>query len=86
LDEYMLAQRAVADLKSAVLSYVRTHAPATNAEIGRALGIYFGHIGHEGHVSRSILHALAAEGLLVQDAKGGPWRTVELTQPSRDKK
>lgn len=35
-----------------------TEAPASglkNAQIGRSLGIYSGHAGHEGHISRTVL-------------------------------
>lgn len=77
MDDYQTAQRAVADLKAAVLSHLRNHGPATNAEIGRSLGIYFGHVRHEGHVSRSILQLLATEGLAIQKAKGGPWEACQ---------
>lgn len=70
MNEYQVAQRAIADLKAAVLSFLDHRGSATNAEIGRALGIYFGHGvqhgRHEGHVSRSILRLLADEGLVEQ--------------------
>jgi hypothetical protein len=77
MDEYQTAQRAVADLKAAVLSHLRGRGPATNAEVGRSLGIYFGHVRHEGHVSRSILQLLADEGLVRQSSKGGPWEACQ---------
>lgn len=74
-DEYRVAQRAIADLKAAVLTYVKTHGPVRNSDIGRALGIYFGHGEdegrHVGHVSRSILRLLEDEGLVVQDESKG---------------
>ena len=73
MNEYQVAQRAVADLKAAVLSHLRANGPTTNAQVGRSLGIYFGHVGHEGHVSRSILQLLAEEGLVGQNVKGGQW-------------
>ena len=70
-DEYRVAQRAIADLKAAVLAYVTRRGPARNSDIGRALGIHFGHGEdegrHVGHVSRSILRLLEDEGLVVQD-------------------
>lgn len=72
MDEYAVAQRAIADLKSATLSLIRREGPVSNAKLGRALGIYFGHGSqqgkHEGHVSRSILRLLADEGLVEQTA------------------
>jgi|GEM_PF-1013548 len=73
---YAAAQRAMADLKAAVYS-VLASAPGrglTNAEIGRALGIYAGHIGHEGHISRTILSFLESEGVAKQDARSKRWR------------
>lgn len=70
-----MAQRAVADLKAAVLRFLRKHgtAGATNAEIGKALGIYFGHKGHVGHVSRAILDQLEKESLVRQEPESKRW-------------
>ena len=74
LDDYHLAQRAVADLKTAVLRYLEQQDDgATNATIGRALGIYFGHKGHVGHVSRALLDLLEHEGLVEQDPNSKVW-------------
>lgn len=77
MDEYQVAQRAIADLKSAALSLIRREGPISNAKLGRALGIYFGHGAkqgrHEGHVSRSILRLLADEGL-VEQTSTKEWR------------
>ena len=50
---YSLAQSAMADLKAAVRT-VLLYSPdegMKNAEIGRTLGIYSGHVEHEGHIS-----------------------------------
>ncbi len=77
MNEYKTAQRAIADLKAAVLNYVRVNGPVTNAQVGRALGIYFGHGDqegrHVGHVSRAILRLLEDEELVNQPDPKGPW-------------
>lgn len=72
---YNLAQRAIADLKTAIHSVLVDHKDGlSNAEIGRALGIYHGHSGqHEGHISRVLLELMQAEGLLSQDKKTKRW-------------
>ena len=45
---YQLAQSAIADLKSAVFISLEEKGinGLTNAELGKSLGIYSGHIGH----------------------------------------
>ena len=73
---YRKAQRAVADLKTSVHELLAL-APSeglTNAEIGRALGIYTGHVGHEGHVSRTMLAMLESEGVVEQSGSTKRWR------------
>jgi hypothetical protein len=69
-NQYRAAQIAMAELKAAVFGLVADGPPAglTNAEIGRELGIYRGHKGHEGHISRTLLGFLEEEGVLVQGA------------------
>lgn len=70
-DPYRLAQRAIADLKSAV-HYLLQQNPKVglrNADIGRLLGIYSGHVGHEEHISRSLLAMMENEGVIQQDAE-----------------
>lgn len=77
MDTYQVAQRAVADLKAAVLAHLRESGrPLTNSELGRALGIYANSAGHEGHLSWSALHMLKDEGLVRQDGERGPWVAV----------
>ena len=44
-----------------------------NAEIGRALGIYQGHVRHQGHISRTILALLESEQVAVQDTTTLRW-------------
>lgn len=79
MDYYGVAQRAMADLKAAVRYLLLQHPGGlTNAQIGRALGIYSGHVGHEGHVSRTVLGMLQAEGVAVQDAKTKRWSLRDL--------
>lgn len=72
---YQLAQRAIADLKSAVLQVLLSapEAGLTNAEIGRTLGIYSGHEGHEGHIPRTMLEMLKTEGVVKQDSTTKTW-------------
>ena len=73
---YFIAQRAIADLKSAVRDLLQ-EAPEEglkNAQIGRSLGIYSGHKEHEGHISRTLLAMLEAEGVAEQDPHTKNWR------------
>lgn len=84
-EAYLRAQRALADLKAAVHA-VLAAAPSegvTNAQLGRALGIYGGHKGHEGHISRTVLGMLEAEGVAAQDPTTKAWKLVE-TDASTD--
>lgn len=76
---YWLAQRAIADLKAAVRQSLEeaNGEGRSNAQIGRLLGIYMGHKGHEGHVSRTILALLEAEGSVTQDPHTKLWRLVD---------
>ena len=73
---YHLAQRALADLKTSVYCFIQAGPDKglTNAEIGRGLGIYMGHVGHEGHIPRTILALLQSEGLVQQDKNTKRWR------------
>lgn len=72
---YARAQVAMAELKAAVYE-ILAQAPSgglTNVQIGRTLGIYTGHVGHEGHISRTILALLEKEGVAVQDKDKKGW-------------
>ena len=73
-DAYHLAQRAIADLKAAILMLLVDGDGLRNAEIGRRLGIYGGHVGHPGHVSRTMLHKMQSDEIVVQDPKTKRWR------------
>lgn len=81
---YLLAQRALADMKGAVLGLVSEHDGLTNAEIGRALGIYAGHIRHEGHISRTLLAMLEDDGVVWQDQATKKWHARPVKRQSTD--
>ncbi|OBY27984.1 hypothetical protein [Leisingera sp. JC1] len=73
---YADAQQAMALLKSAVRTVLEM-APEgglKNAEIGRSLGIYGGHVEHVGHISRTLLEMLKEEGVAVQDSETKMWK------------
>lgn len=71
----MLAQDAMANLRGAVHLLLANDGSEglSNAQIGRSLGIYSGHVGHEGHISRTILALMEAEGVVRQDTKTKRW-------------
>lgn len=74
-EQYHAAQHAIATLKSLVREVV-SNAPdggLRNSEIGRTLGIYSGHVEHEGHISRTLLEMLKAEGVVQQDPVTKAW-------------
>jgi hypothetical protein len=75
---YQDAQIAIATLKPPV-HFTLANAPKelTNAQVGRALGIYGGHVGHEGHISRTLLALLESEGVGEQDPKTKRWRLTD---------
>jgi len=74
-EAYALAQEAIAGLKAAVHLLLSTAPPGglKNAEVGRLLGIYSGHVGHEGHISRTVLGIMEAEGTVLQDQASKRW-------------
>ena len=67
---YQLAQSGMASLKSAIFSLLDQCGDdgLRNVDIGKALGIYGGHIGHEGHIPRTVLAIMESEGVVVQRA------------------
>lgn len=73
---YNRAQRAMADIKAAIHDLLANcgHSGLSNAQIGRALGIYSGHEGHEGHISRTLLAIMQKEGVVEQDGASLRWR------------
>ena len=71
---YERAQIGVAQVKSAIFELLEQNKDClTNAEIGRSLGIYFGHEGHEGHIPRSLISLMEREGAVYQDGPCGKW-------------
>lgn len=73
-DDYLKAQIALAGLKGAVHSLLSKNPQGlSNAEIGRTLGIYQGHKGHEGHISRTVLAFLENEGAVKQNDETKVW-------------
>lgn len=80
VEPFHRAQSAMADLKSAVREVLASaEEPLTNAQIGRILGIYAGHLGHEGHISRTLLEFLKSEGVVEQDSATKRWSLVRHT-------
>ena len=80
VEAYHLAQRAVADLKAAILMLIKdqdTGEGLRNVDIGRRLGIYGGHVKHVGHVPRTLLARMESEGVVVQDPDTDRWRIRE---------
>lgn len=74
-EAYRAAQRAIADLKAAVFFILQTSPDGiSNANLGRTLGIYAGHVRHEGHISRTLLAMLEEEGVAEQDPETKTWR------------
>jgi hypothetical protein len=76
---YALAQAAIAQLKSAIhLLLAESPDGLKNVEIGRLLGILTGHIGHEGHIPRTLLAIMEAEAVVEQDPATKLWRLRSL--------
>lgn len=76
MSPYFKAQTAMAYLKAAVQE-VLAEASDTglrNSEIGRKLGIYMGHVEHEGHIPRTVLAMMENEGVVEQDKETKHWR------------
>lgn len=78
---YLMAQTAVAELKSAIhLVVARAGTEGLrNIDIGRLLGIYKGHVEHEGHIPRTLLAMMEDEGVVEQDPCTKRWK---LRQPA----
>jgi len=73
---YLLAQSAIAQLKAAVHQILAggPQEGLKNSDIGRLLGIYMGHVRHEGHIPRILLGMMEAEGVVFQDASTKRWK------------
>ena len=74
-EAYALAQRAMADLKAAIYLLLKNGPPEglRNADVGRSLGIYAGHVEHEGHIPRTLLALMEKEGVVRQDTHSKRW-------------
>jgi hypothetical protein len=78
MSSYEKAQRGITLLKSAVYEMLKEAGEngLRNVDLGKSLGIYAGHIGHQGHIPRTVLELLRSEGVAEQhgDKK---WRLVQ---------
>ncbi len=84
-DAYQLAQGAMANLKSSVYLLLQESPNGlTNAAIGRSLGIYSGHVRHQGHISRTILALMEAEGVVEQDSATKAWTLRRHAADAKD--
>ena len=71
---YERAQRALVELKIAIYDLLSgSPSGLSNAEVGRTLGIYMGHVGHEGHIPRTILALLESDGVVRRDRDTKKW-------------
>jgi hypothetical protein len=75
-EAYSTAQSAMSQLKSAIFLtlYHAGSAGMANSDIGRSLGIYTGHVKHEGHIPRTILAIMEAEGVVEQNKETKLWK------------
>ncbi len=84
-EPYSIAQQAMAQLKSAIwLLLSQSPSGLTNAVIGRSLGIYSGHVGHEGHISRTLLAIMEAEGVVEQAPSDKTWKLRDHSADPKD--
>ena len=76
----------MAELKTAVYSLLRAGPVAglRNADIGRALGIYAGHVEHEGHIPRTLLALMEREGVVQQHPETKLWTVRTLAASDSD--
>ena len=74
---YQLAQHGLADLKAAIYLILQNALVGgmRNVDIGRALGINYGHSGkHQDHIPRTMLDIMKSEGVVSQDAETKKWK------------
>lgn len=83
---YRRAQLAVAELKAAVLELLSAAGDEglKNSQVGRALGVYRGHVGHQGHISRTILEMLKEDEVVEQDGETSHWRLRPVSRIPAD--
>ena len=57
---YFKAQHGIILIKDAIYVLLKEQFPKglRNVDIGKSLGIYSGHKGHEGHISRTVLEIM----------------------------
>lgn len=76
---YSIAQSAIADLKTAIYMILeKSESGMTNVDIGKSLGIYQGHIKHEGHIPRTLLALMEHEGVVEQINENKKWKLKEF--------
>ena len=75
-EPYRIAQSGITQLKQAIHMLLDRAGDngLSNAEIGRTLGIYAGHAGHEGHISRTILALMEVEAVVEQNTATKRWK------------
>ena len=78
---YATAQLAMANLKSAVYMMLQEAGSEgmRNVDIGKALGIYGGHVRHEGHIPRTLLAIMQSAGVVEQNQEER-WFLKEINQ------
>lgn len=71
-----MARDAIAKLKGAERTALECGPDEglRNVDIGKALGIYAGHVDHVGHISRTILAMLESEGVVEQTGEDKLWK------------
>ncbi|MBA7629309.1 hypothetical protein ES703_36807 [subsurface metagenome] len=81
-DAYRMAQEAIALLKTSIYLLIESsgNKGISNAQIGKSLGIYQGHVGHEGHIPRTLLALMEAEGVVHQDRETKKWFITDHTE------
>lgn len=79
-EPYALAQSAISQLKSAIYLLLKNarREGMKNSEIGRSLGIYTGHVEHEGHIPRTLLSIMEAEGVVEQNKETKLWSLKKI--------
>ena len=82
-EAYQSAQEALALLKSSIhiLLSLKPEDGLTNVQIGKSLGIYHGHQGHEGHIPRTLLGLMQAEGVVYQEEESKKWFLANHSAP-----
>lgn len=79
---YRIAQEAITLLKTSIYVLLESSEKkgVSNARIGKSLGIYHGHVGHEGHIPRTLLALMEAEGVVHQDPETKKWFITDHTE------